>query len=725
MAKNENHILAGVVEKIIFSNQETGYAVARLLPDGGGQSAVIIGFLAGIKEGEHIRSFGSWEENRKFGLQFRVARCEFVPPTSERGIEKYLSSGLIKGIGPVMAERIVRHFGADTLKVIDEQPHRLREVEGIGRKTLKKIAAAWEEHRDQRETMIFMQSCGITPAYAARIIKEYGNSASRILKENPYRLMFDIQGIGFKLADSIAQKMGISKDSPERSAAGLLHILNEMAGEGHVYAPGDHLTAKCSEMLALPTSLIDAGSALLLSNRQIFVESTDGKDAVYLKPLYVAETGVASLLIRLQTSFQLMPAIVTGKAIEWFEKRNRLRFNPGQWQAIEKAINQKLLVITGGPGTGKTTIIRALVEILQAKKQRVQLAAPTGRAAKKMEEAAGIPASTIHRLLEFSPLRMSFVRDHNYPLECDVLIIDETSMLDIALLYHLLKAVPAEASMVFVGDSDQLPSVGPGNVLRDLVESGVVDVARLTEIFRQAEGSLIIDNAHRINRGEEPLFPAEGAGNKSDFHFIERTTPEETASTIEALVADRIPSAFGMDPFVDIQVLSPMHKGTAGVSDLNVRLQRLLNPSSQEITHGDRRFKLGDKVMQTRNNYDKDVYNGDLGLIVSINQESQQVTVDFDGRMVVYEFAELNELEPAYAISIHKSQGSEYRAVVVPVIPQHYILLQRNLIYTAVTRAKELVVLVGSLNALSMAIRNAAMQHRYSRLSVRLMKARK
>ncbi len=720
MKDEDTKIIEGTIEKIIYLNEENGYTVARLLPDRGTQAITIVGYMSDIRESEHARAYGNWEDNPKFGRRFKVTRYEIVPPSSAEGMEKYLSSGLIKGIGPVMAERIVRQFGKDTLRIISEEPQRLRQVRGIGRKTLEKILASWEKHQELRDTMIFLQAQGITPAYATRIIKEYGNASMRIVRETPYRLAADIHGIGFKQADSIARTMGIPHDSPARAAAAALHVLGETAAEGHVFYPMGPLMNRCKELLEIPESIIRDGMTMLLDEKKIIRETIEDDEAVYLATLYVAETGSAALLTMIQRSLKLLPPIDAIKASQWFERRRGIKLNAGQRETIEKAIDQKVLVITGGPGTGKTTVIQALVEIFRAKKCRVQLAAPTGRAAKRMEEVAGIPATTIHRMLEFSPAKMSFSRDQDRPLDCDILIIDEASMLDIALFYHLLRATPSETSMIFVGDADQLPSVGPGNVLKDLLASGFADMVKLTEIFRQAEGSLIIHNAHRINRGETPELVHGNADQEADFHFIERTSPEEVAATIETLVTRRIPDAFGMDPLLDIQVLSPMHKGYAGVSNLNLRLQHLLNPTGPELLHGSREFRQRDKVMQIRNNYEKEVFNGDLGLIYSLDKDSSQLTVDFDGRLVVYEFSELDELELAYAISVHKSQGSEYRAVVVPVIMQHYMLLQRNLIYTAVTRGKELVVLTGSLKALSMAVQNARVQQRHTHLCSRL-----
>jgi len=720
MKDEDTKIIEGTIEKVIYLNEENGYTVVRLLPDRGAQTITIVGYMADARESEHARAFGTWENNPKFGRRFKVTRYEIVPPSSAKGMEKYLSSGLIKGIGPVMADRIVRQFGKDTLRIISEEPERLRQIRGIGRKTLQKILASWEKHRELRDTMIFLQAQGITPAYATRIIKEYGNASMRIVRETPYRLAADIHGIGFRQADSIARKMGIPHDSPARAAAAALHVLGETAAEGHVFYPMGPLMNRCKEMLEIPESIIRDGMAMLLDEKKIIEEKLDGNEAVYLAPLYIAETGSAALLTMIQSALKLLPPIAVEKASQWFERRRGIKLSAGQQETIKKAIDRKVLVITGGPGTGKTTIIQALVEIFGAKKYRVQLAAPTGRAAKRMEEVAGIPATTIHRMLEFSPAKMSFSRDQDRPLDCDILIIDEASMLDIALFYHLLRATPSETSMIFVGDADQLPSVGPGNVLKDLVTSGFADVVKLTEVFRQAEGSLIIHNAHRINRGETPELAHGKTDHEADFHFIERTSPEEVAATIETLVTRRIPNAFGMDPLLDIQVLSPMHKGYAGVSNLNLRLQHLLNPSGPELIHGSREFRQRDKVMQIRNNYEKEVYNGDLGLIYSLDKDSSQLTVDFDGRLIVYEFSELDELELAYAISVHKSQGSEYRAVVVPVIMQHYMLLQRNLLYTAITRGKELVVLAGSLKALSTAVRNARVQQRYTHLCSRL-----
>jgi exodeoxyribonuclease V alpha subunit len=708
--------LEGTIERIVYFNEENGYTVARLASGTVAEPVTIVGHLAKAREGEYVRVEGKWEENRRFGPQFRVERCEIVPPSSVEGIERYLASGLFKGIGPTMAKRIVQKFGEDTLRVITEEPQRLCEVRGIGRKTLDSMTASWQQNKDLRETMVFLQSHDITPAFATRIIKEYGAEAVRIVREDPYRLTYDIHGIGFKLADSIARKMGIPQDSPARAAAAALHILGEKSAEGHVYYPLEPLKGECAEMLKASSDLVQDGLSKLETEAKIVVVR-NGVDAVYLKPLYIAESGAAEHLRVLWSSLKMLPPVDPDKAARWFESRRTLKLNEGQREAIRKAVQSKLLVITGGPGTGKTTLVKALVDIFRAKKQFVQLAAPTGRAAKKMEESAGIPASTIHRLLEYSPAKMGFVRDRDNPLGADILIIDETSMLDTVLLYHLLKAVPAEASVIFVGDADQLPSVGPGNVLRDLIDSGLPEVTRLTEIFRQAEGSLIVSNAHRINRGEDPILPQDESARRDGFHFIERATPEEVASTVEMLISKRIPDAFGMDPLVDIQVLSPMHKGTAGVGDLNLRLQKLLNSAGHELQHGTRKFRVRDKVMQTKNNYEKEVFNGDLGIIFSIDADTQQVMVDFDGRIVAYEFSELDELELAYAISVHKSQGSEYRAVVVPVMTQHYVLLQRNLIYTAVTRARELVVLVGSRDALSMAIRNARTQQRHTRLA--------
>jgi exodeoxyribonuclease V alpha subunit len=720
MANSDEKKLQGTLEKIIYANAEDGYAVAKLTTGDRADAVTVVGHLSAIREGEQIEATGFWQKNKKFGDQFRVLTCTVIPPSTMEGIQKYLSSGLIKGIGPVMAERIVNRFGAQTLDVLNENPQRLREVSGIGKKTLEKITSAWEQQKGLRETMIFLQGLGISPAYAGRIVKEYGNQAARIVRENPYRLTYDVSGIGFKQADAIAMRMGIAADSPERAAAAATYALSDAAAEGHVFMPVDILFERCRKLLDMPRDVTERGMTLLVKERKTICEKLDSVEAVYLVPLYTAEAGAAKFLKFLRSSLRLLPPIDAEKAATWFEKRRKIQLNSGQREAIRKAVENKLLIITGGPGTGKTTIVQALVEIFRAKGQRVVLAAPTGRAAKRMEASAGVPAMTIHRLLEFSPANATFLRDQANPIECDLLIIDEVSMLDITLLYHLLKAVPPEAGIIFIGDIDQLPSVGPGNVLRDLIQSESIEVVRLLEIFRQEEGSLIISNAHRINRGETPVIPRSENSQRSDFHFIERANPEEVVTTIEQLVCRRIPEAFQMDPLNDIQVLSPMHKGTAGVANLNSCLQQLLNPSGVEIEHGFRRFRPRDKVMQIRNDYEKEVFNGDIGFIFSVDSDTQQVSVDFDGRIITYEYAELDKLEFAYAISVHKSQGSEYRAVVMPVVNQHYVLLQRNLLYTAVTRARELVVLVGTTQALSLAVGNANIQQRNTLLAARL-----
>lgn len=720
MANQDQASLRGTLEKIIYTNADDGYTVARMVVDPKADPVTIVGHLGGAREGEQVQATGNWQRNPKFGDQFRVSSCRIIPPSTTEGIEKYLSSGLIKGIGPIMAARIVARFGTQTLDIVNTSPDRLREVPGIGKKTLEKILTGWEQQKDLRETMIFLEGLGVSPVFAAKIVKQYGNDAARVVRENPYRLTYDVHGIGFKQADAIATRMGMPHDSPDRAAAAIAHALNAAATEGHVFEPVGIVFERCRKLLDIPRQVMDLGMLTLVNDRKVVIEKLDSVEAAYLVPLHTAEAGAARLLQFLQGSLRLLPPIHTEKAAKWFERRHRIELNSGQREAIRKAVENKMLIITGGPGTGKTTIIRALVEIFRAKHQEVVLAAPTGRAAKRMEASAGIPAMTIHRLLEFSPASLAFLRDQANPLECDLLIVDEASMLDIVLFYHLLKAIPSEAGIILIGDVDQLPSVGPGNVLRDLIHSSRIEVVRLTEIFRQEMGSLIISNAHRINHGEAPVIPQSETSQKSDFHFIERIEPDEVVSTIEHLVCRRIPDAFGMDPLNDIQVLSPMHKGTAGVANLNMRLQQLLNPSGRPIAHGMRQFKSHDKVMQIRNNYEKEIFNGDIGVVFSIDMDSQQVAVDFDGRVVVYEYAELDELELAYAISVHKSQGSEYRAVVMPVVNQHYVLLQRNLLYTAVTRAKELVVLVGSMNALSQAVNNAHIQHRNTLLSTRL-----
>lgn len=727
--------IRGQVERVTFYNEENQYTVAKIKVEGRSSLVTIVGTLYGVAPGEVLRLKGDWGDHPRYGQQFKVVSYETLMPATVKGIERYLGSGMIKGIGPVMAKRLVSRFGEKTLDVIDADMERLREVQGIGERRVEMIKAAWDEQKEVRNVMVFLQGNGVSPAYAVKIYRFYGSDAVRVVSENPYRLAVDIFGMGFLTADRIAEKLGIGKEAPLRIETGVLYILGQFADEGHLFSPFSLLVDKCSEVLEVPKETIPGAIERLLAQKKIVLDDSQtlsgnteiyGSAMVYLASLYISETGISDMVKRLVLFPKQMRLLNTDEALKWVQENLGIVFSPRQLKAVRSSIEEKMLVITGGPGTGKTTIINGIIRIARKMGQKALLAAPTGRAAKRMTEATGFEARTIHRLLEYSPRQGSseagFKRSESNPLDADLIVIDEVSMVDVPLLYHLLKAVPEKATLVLVGDVDQLPSVGPGSVLKDIITSGCVAVVRLNEIFRQSERSMIIVNAHRINNGEMPVLerPAEGP---KDFFFVDIEEPGEVLQCIVGLCKDIIPSRFSLHPLNDIQVLSPMHRGGAGVTSINEELQKVLNSSADEISRGGRTFKTGDKVLQTRNNYDKDVYNGDIGRIAGIDREDQDVHVDFDGKMVSYDFSELDEIILAYAISVHKSQGSEYPAVVIPVLTQHYLLLQRNLIYTAVTRGKRLVYLVGTKKALSIAIRNNKTRERYSMLAQRLKEA--
>lgn len=718
----------GFLERISYHNEETQFCVAKIKEKGKQELTTIVGSLAGVSPGESLKLHGRWVHSKKFGEQFQVERYESMIPATVNGIEKYLGSGLIRGIGPVMARKIVRVFGLDTIDVIENSPQDLSRVEGIGPKRIAMIAGAWADQKEIKEIMIFLQSHGVSAGYSAKIFKKYGSASIETVKSNPYRLAADIHGIGFVTADHIARNMGLDPGSVMRAQEGIIYTLNEVVNEGHVYCPYDLMVEKASEILKVGREVVTRAAAGLFEDRRIVIEDLNrpGEDprpnlkAVYLPPFYTAEKGLARGLAALKGGPAGIRPADPGKIMARVEERLDIRLAEKQREAVSLAMNNKVLVITGGPGTGKTTIIRAILEIFQSLCLRVLLAAPTGRAAKRMQEATGHEARTIHRLLEYSHQAGGFRRDRDYPLEADVVIVDEASMIDGILMYHLVKAVPGHAALILVGDVNQLPSVGPGNVLRDIIDSGAFRVVALTEIFRQAVQSRIVTNAHRIKNGEFPDLSPPREGMPADFYFVWEEDPEKAVNKILTLCAERIPGHFGLDPVEDVQVLTPMHRGDAGVANLNSRLQELLNPGGDGVSRGSRIFKVNDKVMQVVNNYEKDVYNGDIGRVTFIDREDQEIRVDFEGRTVTYDFADLDELILAYAISIHKSQGSEYPAVVIPVLTQHYVLLQRNLIYTGITRGKKLVVLVGSKKALAIAIRNDKSQKRYTRLAERL-----
>ncbi len=706
----------GTLEHVIYSNEENHYTVAQLLPEGGTrrmEPITIVGNLAALNIGETVRAQGHWVNHKQWGRQFAVERFESVLPRSVVGIKKYLGSGLIKGIGDTFADRIVEKFGERTLEVIDTFSARLREVDGIGPERAKRIKEAWTAQKSVRDIMIFLQGYGIGSSHAAKIYKQYGENAMAVVQENPYRLAKDISGIGFRTADGIASKMGIERDSIHRLKAGVVHALDRATDDGDTCLPREKLIEAARELLEVEIAPIEKAIEQLSVSGEVVVED----DYIYLARLCRAERGVATKIHELRWAPLTLPAIDFEKALTWVQQKTRVALAAAQRNAIQTALTSKISVITGGPGVGKTTIVNSIVKILRAKNGKVLLAAPTGRAAKRMSEATGAPAQTIHRLLKFEPHEGGFTHNERRPLQGDMIIIDETSMLDIPLAYHLLKAIPLTASVVFVGDVDQLPSVGPGNFLRDVIDSDRVPVVRLTEIFRQAKNSFIITNAHLVNEGRMPVLDAR---QEADFFFIEEELPEKVLATIKALCGERVPKKFGFDPMRDVQVLTPMHKGLCGSENLNRELQTTLNPSGPNVQRWGRTYRVGDRVMQIRNNYDKDVFNGDLGRVKRIDLIEQQVIVEIDEREIPYEFTDMDELLPAYAISVHKSQGNEYPCVIVPLLTQHFVLLQRNLLYTAITRGKKLVILIGSKKALAIAIRNNKTAARYSRLKERL-----
>jgi exodeoxyribonuclease V alpha subunit len=728
MAEPEEHIeLEGQIESLTYVNEENGYTVAKVRVIGYSEPVTIVGQLLSPAPGEVLQMKGLWVSHPRFGRQFKVMSHQAVVPATVTGVRKYLGSGLIKGIGPVMAERIVRTFGEKTLEVIDKRIDDLHKVEGIGHKRIEMIDRAWKEQQSIRSVMIFLQGHGVSPAYAAKIFKTYGWDSITMVSRNPYRLASDIFGIGFLTADKIAASMGFEKNAPARVEAGILYVLHQLSEEGHVYFPYEPLVDQCMEILEVEREVISKGIGAIALENKIVIEDLNqnleafeiNHKAVYLKNFHIAETGIAEHLLRLTASPKKMRKINVGKALKWVQEQIRLEFAVKQIEAIQSAASEKVMVITGGPGTGKTTIINAVIRIYRELGARILLAAPTGRASKRMSEATGYPARTIHRMLEYNLQKGGFQRGQEHPLEVDVLILDETSMVDTSLMYHVLKAVPSGAALILVGDVNQLPSVGAGNVLKDVIRSGKVPVVELKEIFRQAANSGIIRNAHRINTGLVPEL-VQGREGLADFYFIEQEDQEEVLRIIMELVCQRIPKRFSLDPLEGIQVLAPMHKGTVGTENLNAKLQEALNPSGPVVLRGGRTFRLKDKVMQIRNNYEKEVFNGDIGRITAMDEETREVTVTYDGVPVPYDASDLDEIVHAYAISVHKSQGSEYPAVILPLLPQHHLLLQRNLIYTAVTRAKKLLVIVGSKRALATGVKNDKIARRYTYLAERL-----
>jgi exodeoxyribonuclease V alpha subunit len=708
-------VLAGLVERVTFHNAENGFCVLRAKARGHRDLVTVVGHAATISAGEWITASGEWVNDRTHGQQFKARFMRTSAPTSIDGIEKYLASGMIRGIGPVYARKMVKAFGEKVFDIIEANPNRLREVDGIGPIRAQHITAAWAEQKIVREIMVFLHSHGVGTARSVRIFKTYGSDAIQVMTENPYRLARDIRGIGFKTADAIAMKLGIEKTAMIRVRAGISYALTEAMDEGHCGLPIEELAPLAVALLEVPKELVQTALDLELAEGTVIADTVGDMACVFLARLHRAERIIAERIRRLVNGTLPWPYIDPEKALPWIAEKTGLTLAPSQVAAIRLGLLSKVLVITGGPGVGKTTIVNAILRILAAKGVNLLLCAPTGRAAKRMTEATGFEAKTIHRLLEVDPKSGGFKRDSDNPLECELLVVDETSMVDVPLMQALMKAVPNTAALLIVGDIDQLPSVGPGQVLADVIASGTVPVVRLTEIFRQAAQSRIIITAHRINQGSIPdLSRPEG---DSDFYFVQADDPETAVPRIVELVKTRIPQRFGLDPIRDIQVLCPMNRGGVGARSLNVELQAALNPAGERrVERFGWTFATGDKVMQIENDYDKEVYNGDIGYIVDVDQEAGELTASFDGRTVTFGFGELDTLVPAYAATIHKSQGSEYPAVVLPVLTQHYAMLQRNLLYTGVTRGKKLVVLVGQKKAVAIAVRNVSGRRRWSKL---------
>ncbi|MBF5095408.1 ATP-dependent RecD-like DNA helicase [Azospirillum sp. INR13] len=716
-AAEDREPLSGLVERVTYHNPENGYCVLRVKVRGHKDLVTLVGHAASVSPGEYIQASGRWEQHREHGPQFRAAFLRAAPPTTLEGIEKYLGSGLIKGIGPVYGRKLARTFGEQVFDIIETQPQRLIEVPGIGPKRIAKITRAWAEQKIVREIMVFLQSHGVGTSRAVRIFKTYGADAIPLVTENPYRLARDIRGIGFRTADTIAERLGIPKDSMIRARAGVSYALLEAVSNGHCGLPEDELLKLAEELLDIPQPTLAEAVRLEITESSVVADTVKERRCIFLMHLWHAEREIADRLTALADGAPSWGVIDAGKAIPWAEGKLGIALAASQKEAVARALASKVLVVTGGPGVGKTTLVRSILTILTAKGVRVALCAPTGRAAKRLSETTGLEAKTVHRLLETDPANGGFRRGAEAPLECDLLVVDETSMVDVPLMAALLRALPWQAALLLVGDVDQLPSVGAGQVLADVIGSGAVPVARLSEIFRQAAESRIVINAHRVNAGRMPDLevPAEGG---SDFYFVAADDPEDGAHKVVEIVRERIPRRFGLDAVRDVQVLAPMQRGVLGARGLNLALQEALNgdASKPSVEKFGWTYRVGDKVMQTENDYEKEVYNGDIGTIVGLDAEEGELAIEFDGRLVPYPFGELDQVTLAYATTIHKAQGSEYPAVVIPVAMTHYMMLRRNLIYTGITRGKRLVVLVGQKRALALAVRTSDEGRRWSKL---------
>lgn len=709
--------ITGHIERITFHNAENAFTVAKLKIVNFSETVAIVGSMVNLQPGESITCQGEWKVDSKHGRQFLVKSFQKKAPSTLIGIQKYLSSNLIKGVGPKYAEKIVEKFGLNTLNIIESNPEKLLTIEGLGQKKLQEIVKSAKAHKTIEEVMVFLQSHHITPSYAQKIYKKYGDRCIEILNENPYTLAKDIIGIGFKIADKIASSLNIEKTSPARIAAGIEYLLTELSQNGNVCYPKLELIQLTQELLDVEISLIEPILFYLNAEKRLVLDFIDKEEFVWLKPLRIAEDGITKEIYRLLENPSFFRKVNTSSALDWVSDQIKIKFASAQKKAIISALEDKVLIITGGPGTGKSTITKAILKILSKLSKRIILAAPTGKAAKRMTEITYWKASTIHGLLEYDFKVRKFRKNHENPLACDLIIIDEASMIDTYLMFQLLKAIPNNCRVILIGDIDQLPSVGPGNVLRDLIDSQTISTQTLKFIFRQGKGSKIISSAHSINEGYFPKLISEPS---DDFFFIESIEPEAVLDKIVEVVSKRIPSKYQFDPFKDIQVLAPMRKGIIGTESLNQKLQEVLNPQGTSLIWYGKRYRVKDKVMQLKNNYNKEVFNGDVGIIQKISEEEGALVVNFDNKEVVYEFSELDEITLAYAVSIHKYQGSESPCIVMPIHTHHFKLLCRNLLYTGVTRGKKLVILIGTKKALAIAINNNEIEKRYTALKYRL-----